>query len=121
MDHLIAELTKDTSNVLTGKVLKVRGLTIQPAPKADGTVDAQDLEAADSDASAYDLSGRYWIRGGAVDVRFAMKRGDGASWPGKAKSRSAISRIWSCDRLIPPSRRNRRRRARSPSNDLLQG
>ena len=85
MDHLIADLSKDTSNVLTGKVLKVRGLTIQPAPKADGTIAAQDLEAAGSDASAYDLSGRYWLRGGAVDVRFSMKRGDGAmlSWQGK--------------------------------------
>jgi hypothetical protein len=84
MDHLIAELAKDTSNVLTGKVLKVRGLTIEPAPKSDGTVDAKDLEAGDN-SSSYDLSGRYWIHGGAVDVRFAMKRGDGATlaWQGK--------------------------------------
>lgn len=85
LDHLVADLTKDVSNVLTGKILKVRGLTIAPTTRLDGTVDAQDLEAKDNDPAVYDLSGRYWIRGSAIDVRFSMKRGDGATlaWQGK--------------------------------------
>jgi hypothetical protein len=85
MDQLIANLTKDIANVLTGKVLKVRSLTIEPAPKPDGTVAAQDLEAKSNDPSAYDLSGRYWIQGNAVDLRLSLKRGDGATlaWQGK--------------------------------------
>jgi hypothetical protein len=88
MDHLVSELTKAAANVLTGKALKIRGLLIEPAPSADGTVDAQQLEAAAQNTSAYDLSGRYWIRGSTVDVRWSMRRGDGATvaWHGKIRS-----------------------------------
>ena len=87
LGQLVTALSQDASNVLTGKVLKVRSLTIEPAPKADGVVDAQDLEARDNDPSSYDLFGRYWVRGNAVDVRISMKRGDAATltWQGKVR------------------------------------
>ncbi|MBZ0147947.1 MAG: DUF4384 domain-containing protein [Pseudorhodoplanes sp.] len=88
LDQLVAALSKDTSNVLTGKVLKVRALTIEPAPKTDGAIDAQDLEASGSDPSSYDLFGRYWVRGNTVDLRISMKRGDAGTltWQGKVRT-----------------------------------
>jgi hypothetical protein len=86
LDQLVAQLTKNAANVITGKVLKVRSLSIEPVQKPDGSVDAQMLEA-EGDQAAYDLFGRYWVRGNAVDVRLSMRRGDGSSvaWPGKIR------------------------------------
>jgi Domain of unknown function (DUF4384) len=86
MDHLVSDLAKDVANVLTGKTLRIRGLSIEPAAAADGTIDAQQLEPG-KESAAYDLSGRYWIRGSAVDVRWSIRRGDGATfaWRGKIR------------------------------------
>jgi hypothetical protein len=86
LDHLVSGLTKDIANVLTGNVLKVRSLSIEPTSKADGSVDAQAFDA-EGDQSAYDLSGRYWVRGNSVDLHISMKRGDGTTvaWQGKIR------------------------------------
>ena len=116
MDHLIANLTKDIANVLTGKVLKVGSSTIQPAPKPDGTIAAQDLEAKSNDPSAYDLSGRYWIRGKQLIFAFLMKRGDGATLAWQGKIQIADFKDWSFARPIRPLPPNRHRKAHSPSS-----
>lgn len=87
LDLLIAYLTQDPANVLTGKTLKVRGLTVEPVTKDDGTVTAQQLEPANDEESGYDLSGRYWIRGNVVDLRLSLKRHDGVTlaWQGTVR------------------------------------
>lgn len=87
MGQLIATITKDAANVLTGKTLKVRGLTIQPTTGSDGLVEAKELEPHKTDEAVYDLSGRYWIRGNGVDVRLSLKRGDAATltWHGSIR------------------------------------
>lgn len=89
MGQLVAGLSNDASNVLTGKTLKIRSLSIEPAPKTDGAIEAQDLEGSETDPSVYDLSGRYWIRGNAIDLRISIKRGDGATVAWQSKIRIA--------------------------------
>ena len=87
MDQLVAGLSSDASNVLTGKTLKIRSLSIEPAPKTDGAIEAQDLEGSTPDPLVYDLSGRYWIRGNAIDLRISIKRGDGTTFAWQSKIR----------------------------------
>jgi Domain of unknown function (DUF4384) len=91
MDQVMAALAEETRNVFTGRVLSVRGLTIAPVAKADGAVEPQALEppkAPTTDSSTYDLSGRYWLRGNAVQVQFSVRRADGTSlaWQGKVRT-----------------------------------
>lgn len=87
MAQLVSALTKDAVNVLTGKVLKIRSLSIEPVPSADGAVDAKALEASAADLSGYDLSGRYWIRGNSVDLRLSLRRGDSSTLEWQSKVR----------------------------------
>jgi hypothetical protein len=87
LERLQTALVQDGMNVLTNVTIKLRSLNIEPVPKSDGTVDAAELEPS-RDESAYDLTGRYWIRGNAVDLQVRMRRGDGTTvmWHGRIRS-----------------------------------
>lgn len=87
MDQLVADLSNVASNVLTGKTLRIRSLSIEPAPKANGIIEPQELNDVVTDPSVYDLSGRYWIRGNAIDLRVSIKRGDGTTVAWQSKIR----------------------------------
>lgn len=86
-DRLIAALTSQTSNSISGKALKVRGILIEP--KSQDSVTAKEL---DSDAVArtnnlYTLTGRYWVRDKIIELQTSLKRPDGGliSWSGPVK------------------------------------
>ena len=86
-DRLIAALTSQTSNSISGKALKVRGISIEP--KNQDMVSAKEL---DSDAVArtnniYTLTGRYWVRDKIIELQTSLKRPDGGliSWSGPVK------------------------------------
>jgi len=87
LDRLQTALVREGTNFITGVDIKLRSINIRPVAKPDGTVDAAALEPQ-ADLSAYDLSGRYWIRSNAVDLRLLMRRGDGTAvvWHGRIRT-----------------------------------
>lgn len=87
MEKFVAALSNVSSNILTGQMLKIRSLSIEPAAKPGTAVEAQDLENPQTDPSVYDLSGRYWVRGNAVELRLSLRRGDSTTieWQGKIR------------------------------------
>jgi hypothetical protein len=78
LERVQSALVQDGMNVLTGVDIKLRSLNIEPESDSDGSVDAPALEPQ-ADPSTYDLSGRYWILGNAVDLQLRMRRGDGTT------------------------------------------
>lgn len=73
-ERLVAALTTEIANPLSGRALKVVD------PRAGATVPPGEGE--------YELSGHYWPRGAAVDLKLAMRRADGAthSWAGRIRA-----------------------------------
>lgn len=74
-DRLISALTGEVANPVSGRALKVLD------PTGDGAAPAETAEPI------YDLTGRYWLRGNAVDLKLTLRRGDGAThaWAGRIR------------------------------------
>lgn len=86
-EQLLSALVEQASNVLTNKTIRVRGISIEPAtPEA---VEASDLDskAVARKNGAHFLSGRYWIRDDAFDLRVSFTQPDGGTidWRGRIR------------------------------------
>lgn len=86
LERLTTALGAEVANPVSGRALKVREMAVTPPRAADRPVDAAALEPAPAgEGPVYDLSGRYWVRGAAVDLKLTLRRGDGATyaWSGR--------------------------------------
>ena len=79
-ERLVAALTTEIANPLSGRALKV----IDPR----GGAALPQAAAQPAGEGEYELSGHYWPRGAAVDLKLAMRRADGAthSWAGRIRA-----------------------------------
>lgn len=86
-EHLIAALSAQSSNLISGKALKVRGITLEP--KTQETVSASELDSdlVARNSNIYTLTGRYWLRDKFIDLQASLKRPDGGiiTWNGPIK------------------------------------
>ena len=86
-EQLLSALVEQGSNVLTNKTIKVRGISIEPATTE--AVEASDLDskAVARKNGSHFLSGRYWIRGDALDLRVSLTQPDGGTidWRGRVR------------------------------------
>jgi hypothetical protein len=82
MDQLLAEFVQRGSNSITGKLLRVRAITVERADPAetdegDGGGSILPEEKARLEGS-YLLAGRYWLRGDAMELVLTLTAPDGA-------------------------------------------
>lgn len=83
-EQLISALTEVSANVISGKALKIRGVSIEATNPEDSRATELDATATAKSNHAYDLTGRYWIRGEVVDLHLTLIRPDGGTttWRG---------------------------------------
>lgn len=74
LDRLVSALTGEVTNPVSGRALRVLEAGANGAEVAGGE-------------GVYELSGRYWLRGAAVDLKITLRRGDGAThvWAGRVR------------------------------------
>jgi hypothetical protein len=82
MDQLLANLVQRGSNSITGKMLRVRAITMErsepaEADEGDGGGSILPEEKARLEGS-YLLAGRYWLRGDALELVLTLTAPDGA-------------------------------------------
>lgn len=86
-EQLLGALIERGTNTLTNKTIKVRGISLEPANPDAVKANELDSQAVARNNNAYDLSGRYWIRDDALDLRISLTRPDGGTtgWRGKIR------------------------------------
>jgi len=86
-EQLLGALIERGTNALTNKTIKVRGISLEPSDPDAVKANELDSRAAARKSNAYDLNGRYWVRGDALDLRISLARPDGATvgWRGKIR------------------------------------
>jgi hypothetical protein len=86
-EQLLGALIERGTNALTNKTIKVRGISLEPANPDAVKANELDSRAVARNNNAYDLSGRYWIRPDALDLRISLTRPDGATvgWRGQIR------------------------------------
>ncbi|MCE1237837.1 MAG: DUF4384 domain-containing protein [Hyphomicrobiales bacterium] len=74
MDRLVSALTGELANPVSGRALRV----LEPS--------AASVDPA-GEPGVWEVAGRYWLRGDAVDVKIQLRRGDGAThaWAGRIR------------------------------------
>ena len=86
-EQLTSALVDSGSNPLTNKKIKVRGISIVPVDPTQ--VSAEDLSATSQarKSNAYELTGRYWIRGEALQLKLSLTDPDGGTvgWNGRIR------------------------------------
>ena len=86
-EQLTSALVESGSNPITNKKIKLRGISIEPADPEQ--VRAEDLSATSlaRKANAYELSGRYWIRGEVIQLKLSLTDPDGGTvgWNGRIR------------------------------------
>jgi hypothetical protein len=90
LDKLMAHLSQETVNPVTGKTLKIRGIAVEPKATVGSVVEAttlKDSSATDAEERVHDLSGRLWLRDDVVELRLSMADSGGGtlSWQGRMK------------------------------------
>lgn len=86
-EQLFGALIDRGTNTLTKKVIRVRGIAIEPVDQDAVQASELDSQAVARNSNAYDLSGRYWIRADALYLRISLTRPDGVTvgWSGKIR------------------------------------
>lgn len=74
MDRFVSALTREMANPVSGRALRVLEPTAAPAAPATGD-------------PVWEVAGRYWLRGDAIDVKIQLRSGDGAThaWAGRIR------------------------------------
>ncbi len=87
LEQLTGALTEAGANPLSGKIIKVRGVSIEVAEPRKGSGVELDEKAIAKANNAYDLNGRYWVRGDALELNLTLTRPDGGmvGWRGKIR------------------------------------
>ena len=89
LERLTTALGAEVANPVSGRTLRIRDVAVTPPRAPQAPVEAATLEPAPAgEGPVYDLTGRYWVRGEAVDLKVTLRRGDGATyaWSGRIQA-----------------------------------
>lgn len=86
-ERLIAALSEQSVNSISGKALKVRGISLETNAQETTSAAELDSDTVARNANIYTLTGRYWQRDKFIDLQVSLKRPDGGtiSWSGPIK------------------------------------
>jgi len=87
LDLLAGAITRRGSNPITGKLIRTRGIEIVPSAVEEASAADLNSDAVARRDGAYALSGRYWVRGDALDLNITLRAPDGGttSWRGRVR------------------------------------
>ena len=87
LEQIVTSLVQKTSNNVSGKKLKVRGISIEVADPVQVQAGELSSEVSAKKDGVYDLTGRYWVRGDILELQLNLKTPEDATvaWRGQIK------------------------------------